>query len=176
MTVTGAIFGDILMTQRLADYIYLGPYLSLGGGSGLDEGIRRVARILRALEISTKSLKDCYLELSPETKQPGLLDALIPPHFQDFTIGRKVYQLGYTKRMAPDHPDKAVFVASMKPQGQAAEPDLVVVKFAYSYCKAVATSGCIYVFDPQNRETTAHAMMQHARCGGTRGARNNSRA
>ena len=136
LTVTGAIFGDRLTTQRLTDYVYLGPHPSREGRSGLDEGIRRVARILHALEISTKLLKDYCMRLDPETKQLGLLNAPMPPHFQGFTISGKTYKLEYTERITTDQPDRAVFVASMKPESQAGEPDVVVVKFAYSYCEA----------------------------------------
>ena len=82
LIVTGAIFGDILTTQRLTDYIYLGPYPSREGRSRLDEGIYRFARILRASKISTKSLKDYYLGLNPGMKRLDLLDVPMPPHFQ----------------------------------------------------------------------------------------------
>ena len=135
LTVTGAIFGDRLTTQRLTDYVYLGPYPSREGRPGPDEGIRRVARILHALEISTKLLKDYYLGLDPKAKQLDLLNAPMPPHFQDFTVGGKTYKLEYKERMVADHPERAVFVASMKPDSQAGEPNVVVVKFAHSYCE-----------------------------------------
>jgi hypothetical protein len=95
-----------------------------------------VARILRALEISTGLLKEYYLGLNPEMKQLGLLNAPMPPHFQDFTVGGERYILEYTERLAADHPDKTVFVASMKPESQAGESGIVVVKFAHSYCEA----------------------------------------
>ena len=138
LIVTGEIFGDILTTQRLTDYIYLGPYPSREGRSRLDEGIYRFARILRASKISTKSLKDYYLGLNPGMRRPDLLDAPMPPtfKFQGFTIGGKAHKLEYTKRMITDHLYKAVVMASMKTGSQAGEPDIAVVKSAHLYCKA----------------------------------------
>jgi hypothetical protein len=61
-------------------------------------------------------------------------NAPLPPHFQNFTVDGITYKLKYKERMVNDHPDKAVFVASVEPANQAGALD-VVVKFAYSYCK-----------------------------------------
>jgi serine/threonine protein kinase len=135
LTVTGAIFGDKLATQRLTDYIYLGAHPSCRRRSGLYEGIRRVARIPHALSVSTKLLKDYYLKLDNEAG-PSFPTPLIPPYFQDFTFNGATYKLEYTKRMAMEYPDKAVFEASIKPTSQAGGINAVVVKFSHSYCKS----------------------------------------
>ena len=134
LTVTGAIFGDRLTTQRLTDYLYLGPHPSREGRTELDEGIHRVARVLRALEISTKLLKDHYFGLGPEAERVD--GDLMSPHFREFTVDEKSYRLKYTKRMAAHYSNKAVFEASMKPMSQAGESRIVVVKFTHSYCGA----------------------------------------
>ena len=103
----------------------------------MEEGIYKVARIIRALEISTRLLKYHYLKLDTEERlvPPGK-DALMPPHFRAFTTGGITYELKYTRRIADDFPDKAVFVATAEPATQAGKADIVVVKFADSYCKA----------------------------------------
>jgi serine/threonine protein kinase len=134
LTVTGAIFSDRLTTQRLTDYVYLGPHLNRNGRSGRDEGIHQVARVLRALEASTNLLRDFYLGL--DLKAERVDGELMPPYFREFTSDGKLYKLKYTKRMAEDYPDKAVFEASTKPVGQVGEPEGVVVKFTHSYCGA----------------------------------------
>ena len=80
MGIAGAIFGNRLTTQRLTGYVYLGPLLGREGRSGIEEGIYKAARIIRALEISTKLPKDYYLKLDTEERlvPPGK-DALMPP-------------------------------------------------------------------------------------------------
>jgi hypothetical protein len=71
LAVNGMIFGDRLAMQRLTDYVYPGLHPSRKGRTGLDEGICRVARILRALEVSTKLLRDHYLgvNMNPEAER-----------------------------------------------------------------------------------------------------------
>ena len=132
LTVTGAVLGDRLTTERLTDYVYLGPHPSREGRSGLDEGIRRVARILRALAISTALLKDHYSGLDRQAILDSP-DAPLPPHYQNFTTDGVTYKLKYKRRLSDDQ-GKAVFVASIEPASQVGGPD-VVVKFAHSYCK-----------------------------------------
>lgn len=129
LVVTGAIIGDGLTPQRLTDYVYLGHHPSREGRTGLDEGIRRVARILRALQTSAKLLKDYYLALGDEMDLYSP-DAPVPPHFQEFTVNETVYRLKYKERLAKDQEEKGVFVAAMEPGGFD-----VVVKFAHSYRK-----------------------------------------
>ena len=134
LTIAGAIFGDRLTTQHLTDYIYLGPHPSREGRAGLDEGIRRVARVLHALEVSTKLLKDHYLVPNPGIERVD--GELMPPCFREFIADGKAYKLKYVKRMVADYPDKAVFEASMEHTGQPGESSVIVVKFAHLYCKA----------------------------------------
>ena len=106
------------MTQRLTDYIYLGPRPSHEGKCGMEEGIYQVGRILRALEISTQSLKEYYMGLDTgKMLVPPNKDAVMPPHFRTFTTGGAEYSLRYTERLAKGHPDKVVFVASTEPGG-----------------------------------------------------------
>lgn len=100
----------------------------------LDEGIRRVARVLRALEVSTKLLEDHYLVLNPGIER--LDGELMSPCFREFAVDGKAYKLKYMKRMAVDYPDKAVFEASMEHASQPGESSVVVVKFAHSYYEA----------------------------------------
>ena len=93
-----------------------------------------MARILHALEVSTKLLKDHYLVPNPGIERVD--GELMPPHFQEFTADGKAYKLKYVKRMAAEDPEKAVFEASMEDRNQPGESSVVVVKFAHSYCKA----------------------------------------
>jgi serine/threonine protein kinase len=59
----------------------------------------------------------------------------MPPYFREFAVDGNAYKLKYRKRVATDHPDKAVFEASVEPMGRAGESGVVVVKFSYSYCQ-----------------------------------------
>jgi len=127
-------FGDRLTTQRLTDYLYLDPHPSREGRTELGEGIHRVAHVIRALEISTRFLKDHHFGLCPEAERVD--GELMLPHFREFTVGGKSYKLKYTKRMAADYPEKVVFEASMEPMSQAGKSRIVVVKFTRSYCEA----------------------------------------
>jgi hypothetical protein len=98
----------------------------------MDEGVRGVARILRALQLSNKSLTAYYSEL----KTMGVLGRdgkPIPPHFREVEIGGTQYKLDYTKRLAEGSEEKAVFVANLESEGSKFE---AVVKFAHSYCEA----------------------------------------
>ena len=134
LVVSGAILSDKLITQRLTDYVYLGPYPSGRGRTSMDEAIYRVARILRALGDSTKILSLYYKGL--DLKKPTLdRSAPFPPEFQIFTVDNQQYKLTYTKRLAEDHPHKAVFQARIEPGKGGRQDDSVVVKFASSYCK-----------------------------------------
>ena len=94
----------------------------------------RVACILRALGNSSNTLFDYYQGLDSGTE---LLDpcAPMPPHFRDFTVDGTPFKLNYTQHMTEDHLHKAVLVTSMQPPQHSGKFDLVVVKFAHSYCK-----------------------------------------
>jgi hypothetical protein len=132
LTVAGAIFGDKLTTQRLTDYVYLGPHPSVEGRSGMDKGIRRVARILRSLKASNEMLKDHYSKLKTAeiVDEPG---KPMTPHFRSLTIGGVLHQLKYTRRLSEKDQGKAVFLAELNSDSCRGESE-VVVKFAHSYC------------------------------------------
>ena len=100
----------------------------------MDEGIHRVARVLRALKNCTASLSDYYLWLDPKTI-PLDRKAPILPHFQHFTVSEIAYKLTYTDRMAGKQSHKALFVASVQPENDAGNFGSVVVKFTKSYCQ-----------------------------------------
>lgn len=137
LTVAGATFCDRLTTQRLTDYVYLGPRPSHEGKSGLEEGIREVAHILRALEISNKSLREYYLNLNTKKRLiPPSKDGPMPPSFRTFTTEEGSHKLRYMGRLAEGHLDKVVFVATVEPPREAGKSDVVVVKFTHSYCEA----------------------------------------
>jgi hypothetical protein len=73
LAVSGAIFTERFVSQRLTDYIYLGSLPTYQEGFPLDHSIRRVAQVLRALSKATNELADYYLKLRftiPPTLEP----------------------------------------------------------------------------------------------------------
>jgi len=63
LAVSGAVFADNFISQRLTDYIYLGPLPTCEGELTLSHSIHRVAQFLRALKISTQELTEYYKSL-----------------------------------------------------------------------------------------------------------------
>ncbi|KAF7349264.1 Kinase domain protein [Mycena sanguinolenta] len=66
--VAGAVFTDRIIVERFTDYIFVGSSPQISGSNAIDEGIRRIGKILKALKI-------CYQE-----HLPAFYDALpFPP-------------------------------------------------------------------------------------------------
>ena len=147
LAVSGAVFTERFVSQRLTDYIYLGPLPSGGVESALSHRIRRVAQILRALKTCTSELVDYYkgLEFLPpsaSTRSPAPnpshpISGMVPsPHFQAYAAGNKRYKIEYTERLARHFPSSTVFKGTIECEGgeDKAKHD-VVIKFTDGYCK-----------------------------------------
>jgi len=154
LAVSGAIFTERFISQRLTDYIYLGPLPTLHGRSSLDNSIRRVAQVLRVLDKATNELADYYsrlqFTLSPMTGLLGATDRAIfhpppvplhpitsrvaPPSFREYVVDGKKYTVDYETRLAPSFPDKAVFKGTIALSGDSTKHS-VVVKFTQMYCE-----------------------------------------
>lgn len=65
MSIAGAVFVDRLYTQKLTDYVCMGPMLGRQGGgqSVLDVAIREVAKTFRALNTCLDDLNEFYSNL-----------------------------------------------------------------------------------------------------------------
>jgi len=155
LSISGAVSTENFVSQRLTDYIYLGPLPTCGGESALSHSAHRVAQLLRALKISTQELTDYYKSLqfvtpitsklrgsawhggprpSPVPLHP-ITSAIVPPHFQEYTVDDKTYKIHYTERLSKCLPFKAIFKGTIECEEDKARRD-VVIKFTYAYCKA----------------------------------------
>ena len=159
LAVSGAVFTERFVSQRLTDYIYLGPLpLPRGGGElALSHRIRRVAQIFRALKICTSELEDYYksLELPPApasrsqrsqsrgvSRSPApipsqsVLRKVPPPHFQAYTVDNRTYKIEYTERLDRYFPSKTVFKGTIECEGDEGKAKCdVVIKFTDRYGK-----------------------------------------
>jgi len=154
LAVSGAVFAENFISQRLTDYIYLGPLpTACGGQSALSYGTHRVAQLLRALKISTQEVADYNKSLeyaTPGTPGPRssaqhgnplpppvplnpIPSTVVPPHFPGYTVDNKTYKIHYTERLMKLFPSKAVFKGTVECEGEARH--VVVIKFTYAYCK-----------------------------------------
>ena len=157
LTVSGAIFTDKFISQRFADYIFLGPLPAFKGRFALDHSIRRVAQVLRALTQATNELSHCYSTLEfksssthkPHSRQrasphcggprPQLVPlhpvprSVVPPFFSMFTVGDTEYTVDYKSCLAPSSSSSAVFEGIITCDGDQ-EKHNVVVKFAATHC------------------------------------------
>ncbi|KAK7437614.1 hypothetical protein VKT23_018513 [Stygiomarasmius scandens] len=132
LTVSGAVFTDHLISQRLTDYIYLGPVPSYGSQSSPHiQRIYRVAQLIRALEGTLEELRSFYMQLKP-LPQPS--DGFCYPHFDRYSVGHENFQITYLERLCPELPTTAVFKAEARDIDSGATCE-VVVKFTYSYGK-----------------------------------------
>jgi len=154
LTVSGAVFAERFVSQRFTDYIYLGPLPTSQGRSALDHSIRRVAQVLRALNRATDELADYYSRLEftlPPTPKPhGSLhhpnfdpppiplhpipSGVVPPSFQEYTVGGETYKVDYGSRLVPSSPSRAVFKGTVMRSGDQTKYN-VVIKFTATYCK-----------------------------------------
>jgi hypothetical protein len=155
LAVSGAIFAERFVSQRLTDYIYLGPLPTFHGGPTLDHSIRRVAQVLRALNKATKGLEDYYSKLefthtrmlnppgslhhgssypSPVPTHP-ITSHTVPPSFQNFTADGIAYKVDYSSRLGLPSSSRAVFKGTITCSGDQVKQD-VIIKFTASYCAA----------------------------------------
>ena len=155
LAVSGAVFADNFVSQRLTDYVYLGPHPTYEEESALSHRIRRVAQILRALKNATEELKDYYRLLEFRTPQKSKLRSsrcgdshtssvplhpislkVVPPYFQGYAVDGKEYKIHYEGRLAREVSSKAVFKGTIECEGDWKTGRDVVIKFTYAYCKA----------------------------------------
>ena len=147
MAVSGAVFADRFISQRLTDDIYL------GGGPRLSDQVYKVASILRLLKNGISDLDSYYANLTlpapllpssrsvrasrravvqPSSLSPGALypqvTSLAMPNNPTIRL-----RLDYQCRLLPRYSDKAVFKASACFPGEEDQKD-VVVKFTDTYC------------------------------------------
>jgi len=126
--VSGAVYADHLISQRLTDYVYLGP---ISTRFNLAQKTRQVAHILRALKEGLHELEHFYGNLKP---QPRLNPSCFPPHFDSFSDGKYSFQIRYIERLASGWSEKAIFKAELR-NNTSNRTSIVVVKFAISYCE-----------------------------------------
>ena len=153
LTVSGAIFAERFVSQRLTDYVYTGPLPTLHGRSALDNSIRRVAQVLRALDKATDELTDYYSRLEftpapmagpfcaidrgifppPPVPLHPITSHVVPPSFREYIVDGKKYTVGYEKHLTPSVPFKAAFKGTVALSGDSTKYD-VVIKFTPTYC------------------------------------------
>lgn len=154
MSVSGAVFAERFSVQRLTDYIFLGPVPTPNGRSPYDEGIQRIAQLLRTLKLCVEELCDYYAQLQPAPLLEGVqstlgsressargcvptpIDSLISPiypYFTKFNSKEVQYTLAYTRRLEREYSSKTVFQAELTSSQDPMQKHDVVVKFAYSY-------------------------------------------
>ena len=131
LTVSGAVFADKLICQRLTDPIFLGPrHSTVGDLTPLDEGQRKVAQLIRALSKGLGVLKRFYQTLTPSRGHPSVPSRPQFQFYDDLRTGER-HHLLYIERLVPEYPEKTIFRAtSVHPGGTTAE---VVVKFTRRY-------------------------------------------
>ncbi|KAF9476230.1 hypothetical protein BDN70DRAFT_897494 [Pholiota conissans] len=134
ITVAGAVFADHFISERLTDYIFIGPKPTLDERSSLDEGARRIAQLLRTLTICFQDLKLYYSQLrSPPRYRKSRLPSSpspFPPHFKEYSVDNITYTLKYIDHLAPFDKQKAVFKAIAT---STTKTKTVVVKFTPRY-------------------------------------------
>ena len=149
MMVSGAVFADSIIVQRLTDYIALGSH-----PTDPDRGLRRVAQILVTLKECIQDLEQFYKGITLESippdapkkvtrsstastesrgSRPAAPDPLpkVFPCYTGYPIEDPNEQLKYTDRLTPSDSASAVFVATVEPPGE--ESRNVVVKFTRRY-------------------------------------------
>jgi hypothetical protein len=124
------------------------------GGEKLDDAVRRVAILSRAVKGARNTL-DKYYQTLPSTGEPpsftggppskkrrtmlpppafpSAVDAcFIGPHFNRYSTGGQMFMLTYIKRFIPNEPSKTVFLAKATCLDTGNTQD-VVVKFSMTY-------------------------------------------
>jgi hypothetical protein len=132
ITVSGAVFTDKFICQRLINAIFLGPCHKPGSRTPFEEGQRQVAQLIRALKRGLETLKKFY-----ETLEPPVVEhyGIPSPYFHSYDdkLANKSYDLIYRERLAPGYAAKAIFRATAVANEEKKE---VVVKFTPRYCEA----------------------------------------
>jgi serine/threonine protein kinase len=144
MMVSGAVFAETFVVQRLTDYIALGSH-----PTEEDKGLRRVAQILVALKECIEDLEKFYKSLEPapvdpppsaaasstaRTKSRGQTSGpprKIFPYYTKYLTKDGEHRFKYTTRLTPSDSPRAVFEAIMESPGA----KKVVVKFTRTYCE-----------------------------------------
>ncbi|KAJ6476216.1 hypothetical protein C8R45DRAFT_373480 [Mycena sanguinolenta] len=131
--VAGAVFTDRIVVERLTDYVFIGSHPQVAGINAIDEGIRRIGKILKALKTCYQDIPGYYHAVQPP---PSPLASSLPmacsPHLDQVNINDVVFHLSYQRRLAPDHSPRAVFEALLHSPTTATQR--VVVKFTHQYC------------------------------------------
>jgi hypothetical protein len=125
ITVSGAVFTDKFICQRLINAIFLGPCHKPGSRGPFEEGQRQVAQLIRALKKGLNTLKEFHEALEPPAAEHH---DILSPYFQSYTDGldKKPYDLICREHLAPDYLEKSIFRATaIGPQGKKE----VVLKF-----------------------------------------------
>jgi len=154
LAVSGAVFAETFISQRLTDYIHLGPLPTVGERFPQDNSTRRIAQVLRALREATKELENHYSGLEfkpppiPKPHSSTNLDTsrglpipsnpiplyVVPPSFQSYGVEGKQYVVSYERRLAPSFPVKAVFKGTVTCEEDGGKSQ-VVIKFTPKYCE-----------------------------------------
>ncbi|KAL0955361.1 hypothetical protein HGRIS_001609 [Hohenbuehelia grisea] len=134
ITVSGAIYIDGVVSERLTDMISLVPVLSsqapIGHPSPHDKLVFQIAHLFSSLQQCLDQLACEYLSMSP---REGPVDdrLLLPkPHFSSFSSGDTQYNLTYRHRLFESRSDRAVFSAEAK---SALATKECIVKFTSRY-------------------------------------------
>ncbi|KAK7438248.1 hypothetical protein VKT23_018179 [Stygiomarasmius scandens] len=135
LTVSGAVFTENqLVSQRLIDYIYLGPIPSDGTCSPHVKGHRRIApQFLRAFKTAVERLCTFYEGLRPQYLE-NRRHFVCSPHFDTYTVGQDNFRITYLERLCPESATKTIFRAKVRTLASG-ETCQVAVKFTHSYDK-----------------------------------------
>jgi len=125
LSISGAIFTDRFVSQRLTDYVYLGAV----GMADFSSRLYEIAKLLQVvLKACIAELREFYSTLLPTTSRPASLaprrtgnraakansqeEVMPSPHFAQFTsVDGKSVTLRYDGRLLPTCTNKAVFKA-----------------------------------------------------------------
>lgn len=139
--VSGAVFADHLIAQRLTDCILLVPVLTRGQHP-LDSSVRRVAQLCRALQRGFGELDQFYRNVltmlyttSPSVHSLSSVPTysrFLGPHLTELTINNEHVTLIYEKHLQANNPARAAFRATLCFGDGTTRP--VVVKFTPTYC------------------------------------------
>ena len=146
MSISGAIFTDRFVSQRLTDYVYLGAV----GMADFSSRLYEIAKLLQVLKVCITELREFYSTLLPNPSRPASLasrrtgnrtakansqeEVMPSPHFVQFTsVDGKSVTLRYDGRLLPTCTNKAVFKAFAQISDDGTSETPVVVKFTSRY-------------------------------------------
>ncbi|EED84629.1 predicted protein [Postia placenta Mad-698-R] len=134
LQVSGAVFADGFVSQRLTEYIYLGPTAAISG-SPLDTAVLKVAHLFRVLKGCLADLDVHYTGLRLARPERAAAQStppvIISPHFDSFQFEGQTVLLQYKEHMVR-RAERAIFRAIAQ---RGTEEDEVIVKFTYIYGK-----------------------------------------